>query len=171
MITLVDRRHATTALRTTAIVFVIAVLLHNGDHFRRGGDSVSALVFWLGSAGMILEVGVVALVLGRHRLAPIAAAVVGASLAIGYGVVHFTPRRDFFSDSFIGTHAATVSIMAAGLEMGAAVALAAAGVVALRSGVADEDGSPPLRDLFGHPLVLLFAAGNLVIFIGSLATR
>ena len=171
MITLVERTRAATALRTAAFVFVLAVLVHNSDHLRRGGSSVSAGVFWLGSAGMIAEIAVVAMVLGRHRLAPHAAALIGAALALGYLVVHFTPARPWLSDSFLDTAPAVISLAAAGLETAAATALAASGVVALRSGVGVDGGTPSVAGMLRHPVVVLFAIGNLAIFIGSLATR
>jgi hypothetical protein len=63
-----------------AIFFASAVLVHNADHLRRGGDWVSAVVFWLGSGAIILEVGLVALVFMRHAAAPLAAAIGGFAL-------------------------------------------------------------------------------------------
>src|SRR5689334_2692721 len=110
-------------LRLAAIAFAVAVVLHNGDHLRRGGSSVTAQVFWLGSAAIVLEVGVVALVLARHPAAPLAAISVGFSLAVGYIVVHFTPGRSFVSDSLVDGHAQIASIVAASLETITAVAL------------------------------------------------
>jgi hypothetical protein len=59
----VTSEHDDRLLHLAAIVFAIAVLVHNSDHLRRGGDSVPTDVFVLGTLGMILEVAVVALVL------------------------------------------------------------------------------------------------------------
>ena len=155
-------------LRTAAGFFAVAVLVHNGDHLRRGGDSVSADVFWLGSAALLVEVGVVALVFTRHRLAPLVATIAGFQLALGYLAVHFTPARGWFSDSFLNTGASPVSITAAALEAIAAAVLGVAAVAALRSARGSRHFDPAgLR----HPLVVAMAVGNVLIFVGSLATR
>jgi len=61
-------------LRLAAVCFAVSVLVHNSDHLRRGGDSVATDGFVLGTAGMVLEVAVVALVLMKHRLGPLVAA-------------------------------------------------------------------------------------------------
>ncbi len=57
-------------LFAAAALFTVAVLVHNGDHLRRGFDSVDTDVFVAGTLGIVLEVGVVALACARHRLAP-----------------------------------------------------------------------------------------------------
>jgi hypothetical protein len=170
MVTLVRDRTDQRALRAAAIFFGLAVLFHNGDHLRRGGDSVSAEVFVAGSLAILLEVGVVILVLARHRAAAAAAVAVGFSLALGYITVHFTPDRSFLSDSFVGTDAAVVSIIAASLEAASALLLGIAGALVLRRD--GLDGPPAAwRDAFAHPLVGAMIAGNAFILIGSLATR
>ena len=163
-----DRTEA-AALRRAATLFTVAVLIHNGDHLRRGGDSVSSDVFWLGSAAIIVEVAVVALVFAGHRLAPTAAAVAGFQLAVGYLAVHFTPARSWFSDSFVTGDASMVSVAAAGLEATAALVLGIAGTLALRRGA--NGPSLAAADVVRHPVVLAMIVGNLVIFIGSIATR
>ena len=150
-------------------------MLHNGDHLRRGGDSVSAQVFWLGSAAILLEVGVVALVLVRHPSAPLAATAVGLSLAVGYIVVHFTPDRSFASDSLVDGNAQIISMIAASLETITALALGLAGVRAVREdGLASTSGDSlgaAILDGLRLPLVAAFAAVNVLIFVLSLAGR
>src|SRR4051794_11061780 len=96
-------------LRRAATFFVVVVLLHGADHPRRGVDATGLDVFWLGTAGITIEVAVVVLIAMRHRLAPLAAASIGLSLAAGYLAVHFLPGRSLFSDSF--TSASDVSWM------------------------------------------------------------
>src|SRR3954454_13976929 len=76
-------------LRLSACWFAAAVLVHNFDHVRRGADGIDLDVFWAGTLSLVVEVGVVVLVLMRHRWAPLAAAVVGLALAAGYTMVHF----------------------------------------------------------------------------------
>jgi hypothetical protein len=70
---------------------------------RRGADLLSRDVFWAGTLAVVVEVGVVALVFMRHRLAPLAAFAAGVSLAAGYTVVHFTPERSWLSDSLLSS--------------------------------------------------------------------
>src|SRR5438309_1508961 len=97
-------------LRGAAILFTVAVLLHNSDHLRRGVDALGRDVFWTGSLAIIVELGVVVLIFLRHRLAPLAAMVAGFSLAVGYTFVHFTPSRSWLSDSFVSGTARGISI-------------------------------------------------------------
>src|SRR5215469_1208221 len=118
-------------LRRAAMFFAVAVLVHNADHLRRGGASVSAEVFWLGSAAVLTEVALVALVFMRHPLAALAAAVGGADLAVGYLFVHFTPPRPWLSDSFLGNDASLLSVSAASLETLTALLLSLGGVLVI----------------------------------------
>ena len=161
-------------MRYAAIAFGLAVLFHNGDHLRRGGDSVSGEVFWLGSFAMLLEVGVVALILMRHPAAPAVAAAIGSSLFAGYLSVHFTPDRGFFSDSFLTGDAQIVSIIAALLESTTALAVGVSGALVLRRQGFDMAATAdvrPWREALVHPLVVAMIIGNAIIFIGSVATR
>ena len=130
---------------------------------------MSADVFWIGSAAIILEVLVVLLVFMRHPAAPLVATATGFSLAVGYLAVHFTPERGWISDSFLETGAQGVSIVAGGLETLAAVVLGVAGAMALRRPVTTAGTS--VIDALRHPVVAAMALGNAVIFVGSLLTR
>lgn len=168
-VTVADRR-----LRVAAIVFGVAVLLHNGDHLRRGGDSVAADVLVAGTGAMVLEVGVVALVLMGHRLGPLAAAAVGGGLTAGYAVVHLAPERSWLSDSITtGEGIGPTSWIAVLALVGASVLLALAGWSALRARGGLASAAVPGRATGQplHPLVVLMVAGNLVALVGSLATR
>lgn len=157
-------------LRWAAVLFTAVVVLHNGDHLRRGGDSIGADVFWIGSAALVVEVLVVGLVFLRHRLAAPFAAVTGALLAVGYVVVHFTPARPWISDSFLEGDASPWSVVAGASEVIAAVVLAiAAARHWRRHGVPVSTGST--TGTVAHPVVLAMVAGNVVVFAGSLLTR
>jgi hypothetical protein len=162
-------------LQVAAGAFAVAVVLHNADHLRRGGGSVSAQVFWLGSAAILLEVGVVAIVRSRHPSAPLAAIAVGFSLALGYVVVHFTPDRSLISDSLVDGDAQIISVLAASLETSTAFLLGLAGVRAVRErGLAATAGSSygdAIVDGVRQPLVAAFAIANVLIFVFSLAGR
>jgi hypothetical protein len=136
-------------LRPTAAFFALAVILHNADHLRRGVDATGRDVLWLGTAGIALEVLIVALIFARHRWAPLVAAVVGFNLAIGYVVVHFLPARSWFSDSFTSAqHVSWLSWSATSLEVVAAVMVAtvACAVLASRGGVAVTTSRSPTPD-------------------------
>jgi hypothetical protein len=160
-----------------AAFFAVAVLLHNLDHLRRGGASVSADVFWVGSAAIIVEVLVVVFAFARHPLAPLVAASAGFGLAAGYVVVHFTPHRAFLSDSLLRATASPLSIAAAVLESAAALTIGVVGVGILRRRRAGPTpdgqgtGRRGLVSTLGHPLVAVMLAGNVLIFLGSIATR
>jgi len=159
-----------------AIFFAFAVLVHNADHLRRGGDAVSAQVFWLGSGAIILEVGLVALVFMRHAAVPLAAAIGGFALASGYVFVHFTPARGWLSDSFLSGGASPISWTAASLETIAALTLSVAGAVVLqrrRSSAAHRRpvDSAGLRETLRHPVVGVMAVGNVLIFMLSFVER
>ena len=181
--TLPTRVVADAALRTTgdrwlrmaAIAFAAAVLVHNGDHLRRGGDSVSAQVFWVGSAAILVEIAVVLLVFARHPSAPVAAVAAGFGLALGYLVVHFTPHRSWLSDSLTDGEASWLTVLAALVETLAALGLGTAGLRSLRQTglAAAASGYAPVSwtRTVTHPAVAAMVIGNVVIFVGSAATR
>jgi hypothetical protein len=159
-----------------AAFFTLAVLLHNADHARRGADSVSRDVFWLGTAGIALEVGVVVLATQRHRLAALAAAAVGFPLALGYVVVHFLPARSLFSDSFTSaTNVSPLSWSAASLEVVAALALGITGLVVLhrRGGLASAAQPNPdersVQRALAHPIAVAMILGNAILLAISFA--
>lgn len=162
---------AQRTLRSAGAFFTFAVLFHNSDHVRRGGESVTTDVFWIGSAAIILEVGVVALILADHRAAPLGAILAGSALALGYVFVHFTPERSWLSDTFIDGTPALISRVAGSLEIAGALGLAFAGLVAARAHPLREVQGRSLIRAFGHPIVALMTAGNLVIFLLAAVDR
>jgi hypothetical protein len=162
-------------LRIAAIVFTVAVLAHNGDHLRRGGDSVTAQVFWVGSAAILVEVAAALLVFLHHPSAPIAAVAAGFGLAAGYILVHFTPDRGWLSDSLTSGNASWLTVLAAIFETVAALGLGLVGVRSLREvGIAAAAPGPArvsLTRTVRHPVVAAMMIGNVAIFLGSAATR
>ena len=172
-----DARSGDRALERAAALFAAVVLFHNVDHLRRGGDSVDADVFAVGTLAIVVEVALVVLVFARHRVAPLAAASLALPLALGYVLVHFTPDRSWLSDSFVDGGAAAVSVVAGALESLAAAALGAVGVVVLkrRGGLPSSSaGVPALRSTSAtmrHPVVAVMAIGNVLILGGTLLTR
>lgn len=163
-------------LLVAGALFTVAVLLHDSDHARRGVASVGRDVFWLGTSSMLLEVAIVVLIAQRHRLAPLVAAGSGFTLAAGYLFVHVLPARPWLSDSFTSaTDVSPLSWTAASIEIAAALALGAVGVLALRDrgGLASAMAARPqqrtLVEALRHPLVVVMIVGNLVILGISLS--
>jgi hypothetical protein len=163
-------------LRVAAVAFTVAVLLHNGDHVRRGADAVASDVFWAGSLSILLEVAVVAVVVAGHRVAPLLATATGFGLAAGYVLVHALPARSWLSDPLFAGGAEGVSQAAALLEIAAALLLGAAGALALRQrgGLASATEPHPVEPwprVLAHPAVLAMTLGNLAILVVSLVDR
>jgi hypothetical protein len=162
-------------LRWAATFFAVAVLFHNGDHARRGADSVSADLFWVGLLGILVEVGIVVFVFLGHRLSALAATSTGFGLAVAYVVVHVLPERGWLSDPLLESGSANVSRAAAILLIVAALTLGMVSAVVLRrrGGLAAATvGSGPSRPLAGvlaHPVVVAMIAGNAVLIAMSLA--
>lgn len=162
--------HGDRLLLGAAWVFTIAVVLHGLDHGRRGVDTVALEVFWIGTAAITIEIAVVALIAQRHRLAPLAALAVGASLAVGYVVVHFLPDRGWLSDSLVSAESVSaLTWAAASLEVVAAVAVAALGLIVLRQRGGLVSATEPrvsersARAGLTHPATIVMIAGNAVI--------
>ena len=161
-----------------AVLFALAVLVHNSDHLRRGADALSVDLFWLGTLGILLEVAIVIVICARHRYAPLAAVVGGVVLASGYIEAHFLPAHRWFSDSFTSAvHVSPLSWFAASLEVAAAAGLAIVGLVVLRrrGGLAEaaalHPGERALRSAMTDRLALAFMACEVVILVISFAQR
>jgi hypothetical protein len=158
------------ALVGAAWFFTFAVLVHNSDHVRRGAGSLTKDVFWTGTAAIGLEIAIVVICCGRHRLAPLVSAIGGFALSAGYIVVHFLPSRGWLSDSFTSAPAvSSLSWFAASLEVAAASTIGIVGLVVLRrrGGVASarepHPGELPLWTAFAHPVAMIMALGNAIV--------
>ena len=120
-------------LRTTAVVFAIALLVHGADHLRRGVGVITDVVLGAGTAQAVVGAAVVVLVFRRHRLAPGLAAGVGIASAVGFAVAHLLPHWSALSDPYTGSvvapHVNAFSWFSALFEIGADLAF---GVVALQ---------------------------------------
>lgn len=161
------------SLRWAATFFALAVVFHNGDHARRGADSVSADLFWVGTIGIFVEVGLVVLVFLGDRRAPLASATIASGLAVAYVVVHGLPQRSWLSDPLLESGADDSSRLAAMLLIVAALALAAAGASVLRrrGGIASagRGGTAALGvgDVVVHPVVAFVVIGNVAVLVAS----
>ena len=126
-----DDRH----LRFAAIIYAAGLLLHTADHLRRGLDTVTPWVLWAGNVSTGIGIIGVALVLTRHRLAPVVAAVTGLPIAIGVAAVHLLPHWSELSDPFPGAHGTGVTALSWSVvlvEIVGALALGVAGAIELR---------------------------------------
>lgn len=160
-------------LRWAATAFAVAVVFHNGDHARRGADSVSTDLFWVGTAGIFVEVGLVIVVFLGDRRAPLAAATIAGGLAVAYVGVHGLPNRGWLSDPLLESGADDSSRLAAALLISAALALAAVGATVLRrrGGIASEGAGEratrSIGDVLAHPVVAFMVLGNLAVLVSS----
>jgi hypothetical protein len=171
-----DAERGDQLLLWAAYLFTAAVVIHNSDHVRRGADAIGRDVFWVGTAGIVVEVGIVVLVCMRHRLAPLAAVAVGWSLAPAYVLVHFLPERGWLSDSFTsGVDVSPMSWFAASFEVVAALVLGVAGwfVLRQRGGIASASrthaAQQSLRAGLLHPAALTMLVANAAIVAISFA--
>src|SRR5215217_1323490 len=132
----VDQAAADRALRRTAAVFAVAVVVHGADHLRRGIDAATGQVTGAGTLQFLLGAITVVLVFRRYPWAPAAAIAVGFTSAIGFTGAHLLPHWSAFSDPFTGHPVApevtAFSWASAFFEIGADVAFGVAGVRALR---------------------------------------
>ncbi len=119
-------------LRTALWVFLVGFGLHNGDHARRGLDEVRDGVVWGGTAVAMITAVLVTLIVVRHPAAPTAAAVGGASIAVGVGAAHLLPDWGPLSDSLPDGDVDALTWIAVFAEITAAALLAAVAVGILR---------------------------------------
>ena len=113
-------------------LFALGSAVHLFDHLRRGQGSVTDELYWAGNLALIVQVAVITLVLTRHHLAPLAAAVFGFPLAIGFFVAHWLPEWSSISDPVweIGD---AISYVASALEIVGALAVGITGVAVVRA--------------------------------------
>lgn len=113
---------------------LVAVAVHGVDHAlqERGVGALTTEVFVGGTINAVLAALAFAMALRGHPRAPLAAAGIGAYLAIVVTAAHFAPHWSAFSDPYADLDLGVLSWAAAGLEVAAAAALAAVGVAVLR---------------------------------------
>jgi hypothetical protein len=115
-----------------ATLFVVAAsVLHDLDHLRQGRTataevSVLAVVAWVATILLVV------LVARRHRLAGLYAATFGATLALGFVLVHGLPHWSALSDSYGDANVDALSWVLAAIPFLAGLVLAASGVRAMR---------------------------------------
>ncbi|MEO7397962.1 MAG: hypothetical protein ABIW84_05315, partial [Ilumatobacteraceae bacterium] len=96
-------------------LFLFGSAVHAFDHLRRGQQSVSDELSWLGTAALVLQAVVITLILTRHRAASLFASAAGFSLALGFIAAHWLPKWSTISDSFVDNGASAFSYAASAL--------------------------------------------------------
>jgi hypothetical protein len=131
-------------LFVAGLAFAAGSAIHLIDHLRRGQGSVSDVLYMAGNISLIVQVATIALVLTRHRLAPLAAASAGFSLAIGFGAAHWLPRWSSISDPVWEIRSLTwFSYVASIAEIVGALALVFAGLAIVRGQYSEMWTSTP----------------------------
>jgi hypothetical protein len=122
---------ANRVLRLAATVFASGLVFHTIDHFRRGVDQVTRHVLFAGNVLTLVSIVTIALIVTRHRLAPVVAMVVGFTAAVGVSAAHLLPTWSAFSDSLAEHHVDGMSWAAVLIEIVGALLLGLAGAYAL----------------------------------------
>jgi hypothetical protein len=121
-----------TALGRAALALTLADVLHALDHARQGRDLASE-VYVAGVAGWIALAVLLVLIARRHRLAAPYAGAVGASVAIGFLLVHVAPHWGAFSDPYSAFGADALSWALVVVPVAAALLLVVRALQAIRA--------------------------------------
>jgi hypothetical protein len=120
-------------MRYAALVLVVALFLHGADHVRRGLGILTPEVLWAGNLSLLVDAAVLGVIFIGHRAAPLIAILVNGFTAVSVAAVHLLPHWGSFSDAFPGGRdIGPLSWLAVLFELGARMALIAAGLYALR---------------------------------------
>lgn len=119
-----------TSLRGAAWLFVATWCVHTADHARRGIDASPEGVVWAGTFVGLLAAVAITLILTGHAVAPIVAAAVFPSIALGVALSHLPPDWGPLSDPILVDSATDNWSVPA--VMGEVVAAAWLGLVAYR---------------------------------------
>jgi hypothetical protein len=109
-----------TPLGRASLLLVVADVLHALDHTRQSRP-LGAEVYAAGIAGWIALALLLVLVARGHALAAPYAFAVGASVAVGFALVHLAPHWSAFSDPYSSFGADALSWVLVALPMVAAV--------------------------------------------------
>ena len=118
-------------LRYATLLYAFGLIVHTGDHLRRGIDVLTPEVFWAGNVSTLLGVVVIALVLIGHPQAPLLATLIGFTVAPGVAAAHLLPHWSAFSDAFPGAHGTGVTAVSWAVVMIEITGLLAMGVAGL----------------------------------------
>jgi hypothetical protein len=121
-----------TALGRAALALTVADVLHALDHTRQGRHLASE-VYVAGVAGWIALAVLLVLIARRHPLAPLYAAAVGVSVAVGFLLVHVAPHWSAFSDPYSAFDPDALSWVLVAIPVAAALLLVLRALQAMRS--------------------------------------
>ncbi len=123
-----NRRH----LLWAALALLAVIVLHDLDHLRQGRE-IEPLVVGIGLIGDVTTLTMVALVIRRHRLAPLAATGVGFANFFGFIGVHVVPDWGPLSDGYPDLPVDTVSWVMVFIPIAVALWLGLTGLSLLRA--------------------------------------
>ena len=115
---------ARVPLATAAWVYIAGLVLHTGDHMRRGLGDTDEGVIWGGTLLLVLAAVALTLVFTRHALAPAAAVVVSAA--------HLLPDWGPLSEELAAADVDALTWLAVGSEIVGGAVLALAGLAIVR---------------------------------------
>jgi hypothetical protein len=121
---------------------MVVITLHGVDHLMqdRGIGALGTGALLAAAANYLYALVAFLLILARHQLAPLVAAVVGFYLALGVASSHLLPDWGTFSDPYPGLSLGAYSWSLVFAEIGIAFMLGLAGLRAMRR--ASEDVAP-----------------------------
>jgi hypothetical protein len=130
-------------LHWAALLYAAGLVLHTADHLRRGLDVITPAVLWAGNLSTLLGVTAVGLVIARHRLAPLFAAITAIPIALGVTAVHLLPSWGALSDSFVDNAPGVTAFswFVVLLEIVGALAMGIAGLAIVRT-MRTRDSTP-----------------------------
>lgn len=94
------------SLKGASWLFIATWLVHSADHIRRGTSLTSDGVVWAGNISAILSAIALTLVFTNHGMAPMVAAAVFGSVAVGVTATHLLPGWGYFSEPLLINSAA-----------------------------------------------------------------
>ena len=145
MTTVAGRTAETSALRLTGALWALAIVVHAGDHLRRGFDASPGVVIGLGTAAFVLQGLAIGAALLRDSRAPLLAVAVALPNVLGVVAVHLLPHWSFLSDSFPDHAPGTTAFswVTAIAEVATGLAFAYAGLGTMRAWRHSPSGSTP----------------------------
>lgn len=120
------------ALAIASVAFVAANVLHTLDHLRQGTGGLTTEILVAGTLLSVTAVATLYLVLAGNSRAPLVAAVVGLSGAVGIAASHLAPHWSAFSDPYPDISVDALSWVVMFVELGAALVLAGVALRELR---------------------------------------
>jgi len=128
-----ERQDAHRLLQRSAFFFLFGFVAHTADHARRTLHVLTEHVIWAGTMVSMLTAVILTLLVTRHRLGALFAAVGGFSIAIGVSATHLLPQWSAMSDPLPGGEVDAFTWIAVLLEVSGALALGIAGLMVLRA--------------------------------------